>query len=81
MAATAPSMPLTIRSAASRPAHVAEHHLAGENDRAGVDLVEVGILGRGAVSRFEDGVTGHVVDVRAGAMPIPPTCAASASER
>ncbi|MCK7526755.1 MAG: hypothetical protein MZV64_58740 [Ignavibacteriales bacterium] len=48
------------------PAHVAEHHLAGEDDRAGVDLVEVGVFRRGAVGRFEDGVTRHVVDVRAG---------------
>ena len=47
------------------PAHVAEHHLAGENDRTRVDLVEVGVFRGGAVSCFEDGVTRHIVDVRA----------------
>jgi hypothetical protein len=47
------------------PAQVAEHHLAGEDDRAGVDLVEVGVLRRGAVGGLEDGVAGDVVDVAA----------------
>ena len=35
------------------PAHVTEHHLAGEDDRAGIDLVEVGVPGVGA-GGFED---------------------------
>ena len=48
------------------PAHVAQHHLAGEDHAAGVDNVLAGVLGRGAVGGLEDGVTGHVVDVRAG---------------
>ena len=47
------------------PAQVAEHHLARENDRAGVDLVEIGVLGGGAVGRLEDGVARIVVDVAA----------------
>jgi hypothetical protein len=38
------------------PAHVAEHHFAGEDDGAGVDLVFAGVLGGGAVGGFEDGV-------------------------
>src|SRR5665213_3462917 len=37
------------------PAHVFEHHDAGEDDAAGVDLVLVGVLGGGAVGGFEDG--------------------------
>src|SRR5262252_4500294 len=48
------------------PAHVPQHHLAGENDRAGIDPVEVGVLGRRSVSGFEDGVAGEIVDVAAG---------------
>ena len=48
------------------PAHVPEHHLAGEDERAGVDLVETGVLRRSAVGRLEDGDAGLVVDVRAG---------------
>src|SRR5689334_11580534 len=44
------------------PAHVAQHHLAREDDRAGVNLVLVGILGRGAVGGLEDGVAAQVVD-------------------
>src|SRR5476649_660503 len=47
------------------PAEVTEHHLAGEDHRAGVHLVLVGVLRRRAVRRFEDGVTGDVVDVAA----------------
>ena len=66
MALTAPSMPLMIRSAASRPAHVAEHHFAGEDDRAGIHLVEIGVLRRGAVGRLENRVAGVVVDIGAG---------------
>lgn len=47
------------------PAHEAEHHLAGEDDGAGVDLVLVGVFGGCAVGCFEDGVSGVVVDVGA----------------
>ena len=36
------------------PVHVAEHHHAGEDQRAGVDHVLVGVLRRGAVGGFED---------------------------
>jgi hypothetical protein len=46
------------------PAHVAEHHLAREDHRAGIHLVLVGVLRRGAVGRLEDGVARLVVDVR-----------------
>ena len=48
------------------PAHVLEHHHAGEDHAAGVDVVLVGVLGGGAVGGFEDGVAGDVVDVAAG---------------
>src|SRR5690606_14475132 len=48
------------------PAHVAEHHLAGEDDRTGVDLVLAGIFGGGAVGGLEDGEAGLVVDVASG---------------
>src|SRR5690349_8198689 len=48
------------------PAQVPEHHLAGEDDRARVHLVLVGVLGRGAVGGLEDGVPADVVDVAAG---------------
>src|SRR5215469_3315231 len=47
------------------PAQVAEHHLAGEDHRAGIDLVEVGVLRRRAVGRLEHRVPGQVVDVAA----------------
>src|SRR5437667_9125445 len=39
-----------------RPSEIAEHHDAGQNDRAGNDDVLVGVLGSGAVSGFEDGI-------------------------
>src|SRR4051812_25462374 len=48
------------------PAQVAQHHAAGEDDGARVHLVEVGVLGRGAVGGLEDRVAGLVVDVSAG---------------
>ncbi len=48
------------------PAEVAEHHFAGENHGAGIDLVLVRVFRRGAVRGFEDGVAGDVVDVAAG---------------
>src|SRR5215470_8593723 len=47
------------------PAQVAEHHLAREDDRAGVDLVLPGVLGRRTVRRLEECVAGVVVDVGA----------------
>ena len=43
---------------------MAEHHDAGQNDRAGIDDVLVGVLGSGAVSGFEDGIA--VANVRSG---------------
>ena len=48
------------------PAEVSQHHLAGENDGAGVDLILAGILGRGAVRGLEDGVAGDVINIAAG---------------
>ena len=48
------------------PAQVAEHHFAAEHDAAGIDPVLVGVLGRGAVRGFEDGVAGDVIDIAAG---------------
>src|SRR5512132_1072927 len=38
------------------PAHVAQHHLAGEDDRARVDLVLARVLRRGAVRGLEQRV-------------------------
>ena len=49
-----------------RPAHVAEHHFAGEHHEPGIDLVLVRVFRRGAVRRFENGVAGDVVDIPAG---------------
>lgn len=48
------------------PAHVAEHHFAGEDDGTGVHFVEIGIFGGGAVGGLEDGVASDVVDVATG---------------
>ena len=48
------------------PAEVAEHHFAGEDERAGVDLIFAGIFGGGAVGGFEDGNAALVVDVGSG---------------
>jgi len=45
------------------PAQVAEHHFARQNERSRIDLVEVGVLGRGAVGGLEDRAAGVVVDV------------------
>src|SRR5271166_5912447 len=45
------------------PSHVLEHQHARQNDRAGIDLVLIGVLRRGAVRRFEDRVTCKVVNV------------------
>src|SRR5437867_2645287 len=47
------------------PSHVAQHHLAREDHRAGVDLVLPCVLRRGPVRRLEERVPGFVVDVRA----------------
>src|ERR1035437_5069479 len=47
------------------PAHVPQHHLAREDFGSRVDLVEIRVLRRRAVCRFEDGMAGHVVDVSA----------------
>ena len=46
------------------PADEVEQHDAGENHRAGIDDVLVGVLGRGAVGGFEDRVA--IADVGAG---------------
>ena len=46
------------------PAEEVEQHDAGEHDRAGVDDVLVGVLGRGAVGGLEDGEA--IADVGAG---------------
>ncbi len=43
------------RRPASRQPSQLEHHDAGEDQRAGVDLVLVGVLGGGAVGRLEHG--------------------------
>lgn len=48
------------------PAEVAEHHFARKDYRAGVHLVEVCVLGRGAVGGLENRVSRGVVDVAAG---------------
>src|SRR6266849_6215185 len=46
-----------------RPAQVAEHHLARENDRSGIHLVLPRIFRRGAVGGLEQRVPRLVVDV------------------
>src|SRR3990170_8624189 len=48
------------------PAHVAQHHHPGEDNRTRVHLVLPGVLGGGAVGRLEDRMTGVVVDVGSG---------------
>src|SRR5580704_11402388 len=47
------------------PSHVLEHHHPRQDDRAGVDLILVRVLGRGAMGGLEDRVASHVVDVGA----------------
>ena len=47
------------------PAHVAKHHLARKDHGPGVDLVEIRVLGRRAMRRFEDGVAREVIHVAA----------------
>src|SRR5215470_4257133 len=49
-----------------RPAHVAEHHLPGEDDRARIDLVLPCVLRRRAMRGLEQRVSGLVIDVGAG---------------
>ena len=49
------STPLMISDAGFVPTHVLEHHHAGEDDAARIDLVEIGVLGRRAVRRLEYG--------------------------
>src|SRR5919107_5734938 len=46
--------PLLDQVRGLRPAHVAEHHHAGEDDRARVDDVLARVLGRGAVGGLEE---------------------------
>src|SRR5216684_1833495 len=58
--------PADNRIARLLPSHMLEHQHAREDNRAGVDLVLVRVLRRGAVSRLENRVTRHVVDIRAG---------------
>src|SRR5437762_4255533 len=53
------------------PAHVAQHHLAREDDRARVDLVLARVLRRRAVRRLEERVASLVVDVGARRDPDP----------
>src|ERR1039458_8518448 len=48
------------------PSQVLEHHHTRQDNRARIDYVLVGVLGRGAMGRFEDRVAGDVVDVGAG---------------
>ena len=61
------------------PTHVPQHHLGRQNQRTRIDVVLAGILRRRAVRRFEH--RHGVADIFApGAMPMPPTCAARASE-
>jgi hypothetical protein len=45
---------------------MAEHHLAREDDGAGVDLVQVGVLGSRTVRGLKDGVARLVVDIATG---------------
>jgi cystathionine beta-lyase/cystathionine gamma-synthase len=42
-----------------QPTHVAQHHLARQDHGTRVDLVEIGVLRRGAVRGFEYGVAGQ----------------------
>ena len=75
----APSMPFDQIGGLIPPE--VPQHLAGQDDRARIDFVLVGVVRRRAVRRFEHGVTGDVVDVAAGSDTDAPTCAASASDR
>src|SRR5580765_7034894 len=57
--------PLHDQIAGLTPAEVTQHHLSGQNDRARIHLVLVGVFRRRAVRGLEDRVTGDVVDVAA----------------
>jgi len=48
------------------PAHVPQHHFAAQDHGTGVDHVLVGVLGRGAMGGFKDGMAGDVIDIPAG---------------
>ena len=45
------------------PTEIAEHHFTAQHDAAGIDFVQVRILGSGAMSGFEDSVPGHIIDI------------------
>ena len=47
------------------PAHVTQHHLARQDHRARIHLVQIRVLRRRAVRGFEHRVAGDVVDVGA----------------
>src|SRR5436309_1195328 len=49
-----------------RPVHIAQHHLAGQNHRTGIDLVEVCVLRRRSMSCLENRVAGVVIDIGPG---------------
>src|SRR6266851_9176362 len=57
--------PADNRIARLLPSHMLEHQHAREDNRAGIDLVLVRVLRRGAVGRLENRMTRHVVDIRA----------------
>ena len=61
------------------PAHVAQHHFCGEDQGAGVYLVLTSILGCSTVGSFKQG--NSVAEVGSRCDAIPPTCAASASDK
>src|SRR5690606_27858298 len=48
------------------PTHVLEHHRPGKDHGTSVHLVLTGVLRSRSVSRFEDGVSRYVVNIRAG---------------
>src|SRR5690606_13016871 len=48
------------------PTHVLEHHRPGKDHGTRVHLVLTGVLRSRSVSRFEDGVSRYVVNIRAG---------------
>src|SRR5881628_2465650 len=49
-----------------RPAHIAQHHLAGQNNRARVDLIQIGVLRRRSMSCLENRVAAVIINIRAG---------------
>src|SRR4029077_13597851 len=46
------------------PTHVAKHHLARQNNRAGIHFVEIGILRRRAMGRLKNRMPAVIIDVR-----------------